>query len=323
MSQVSTTPNRDAPPAEAARPSVLTIDESPDVHRLLKARLRTEDLDILSAGSGREGLAVARNRAPSIILLELDMSGTDGFEVLRQLKEDKTAIDIPVIILSGRQSSQDKVTAFDLGAVDYITKPFDLTELRARLRSALRVQQLVQMLAQKAQIDGLTGLWNRACFDRRWAEEVSRVERHARSLSVAIIDIDHFKSVNDTFGHPAGDAVIQGLAKILARECRTTDVACRYGGEEFALIMPDTAPQDAVTVCERIRRALEDTSWSRHPERRITASFGVAGCAGSGAASPSAWLEAADKNLYASKKGGRNRITIGDVGTPALVRAAG
>ncbi len=323
MSNQPTTPSPAATTADSARPSVLVIDDSPDVHRLLRARLRTEDLEIVSAASGPEGLATAKAKAPSIILLDLDMPGTDGFEVLRQLKEDKTVIDIPVIILSGLQSSQDKVTAFDLGAVDYITKPFDLTELRVRVRSALRVQQLVQMLAQKAQIDGLTGLWNRAHFDRRWAEEVSRVERHGRPLSVAVIDIDHFKSVNDTFGHPAGDAVIQGLSRILQRECRASDVACRYGGEEFALIMPDTAPQDSSSLCERVRRALEETSWSRHPERRITASFGVAGSTGNGVVAAQAWLEAADKNLYASKKAGRNRVTIADIGPATLVRAAG
>ncbi len=325
MSELSTTPPHtpDEPLAESARPSVLVIDDSPDVHRLLKARLRNEELDILSAASGTDGLVAARDKTPSIILLDLDMPGMDGFEVLRQLKEDKTAIGIPVIILSGLQSSQDKVTAFDLGAVDYITKPFDLTELRVRVRSALRIQQLVQMLAQKAQIDGLTGLWNRAFFDRRWAEEVSRVARHSRPLSVAIIDIDHFKSVNDTFGHPAGDAVIQGLAKILQRESRASDVACRYGGEEFALVMPDTAPQDGAIVCERIRKALEDTAWSRHPERRITASFGLSGTTGQAVITPEAWLESADKGLYTSKKGGRNRVTITDVGPPSLVRAAG
>jgi len=317
------TPTTDAPQPEAVRQSVLVIDDSPDVHRLLKARLRNEELDILGANSGAEGLGAAGEKAPSIILLDLNMPGMDGFEVLRKLKEDKKFANTPVIILSGLQSSQDKVTAFDLGAVDYITKPFDLTELRVRMRSALRVQQLVQMLEQRAQIDGLTGLGNRAFFDRRWSEEVSRATRHSHPLSVTIIDIDHFKSVNDTFGHPAGDAVIQGLARLLRRECRTSDVACRYGGEEFVLIMPDTAPQDAMTVCERIRKALEETSWARHPDRRITASFGLVGTAGTGALTADAWLEAADKNLYASKKGGRNRVTSTELGTPALVRAAG
>jgi diguanylate cyclase (GGDEF)-like protein len=207
--------------------------------------------------------------------------------------------------------------------VDYITKPFDLTELRVRVRSALRIQQLVQMLAQRAQIDGLTGLWNRAYFDRRWAEEVARAERHTRPLTVALVDLDHFKSVNDTFGHPAGDMVIQGLARILQRESRASDIACRYGGEEFVLIMPDTAPADGHHVCERVRRCLEDMNWPRHPERRITASFGLAGTDGRGDVSAESWLEAADRTLYASKKSGRNRVTIADLSGPALAPQTG
>lgn len=311
------------PSPDGARPSVLVIDDSQDVHRLLRARLRSEELDIISASAGSEGLSAARERCPAIILLDLDMPGMDGFEVLRSLKEDTATSQIPVIVLSGLQSSQDKVTAFDLGAVDYITKPFDLTELRVRVRSALRLQQLVQMLAQRAQIDGLTGLWNRAFFDRRWAEEVSRSLRHARPLSVAMIDLDHFKSVNDSYGHPAGDAVIVGLARVLQREIRASDIACRYGGEEFALIMPDAGPADARTLCERVRQSLEAVSWTRHPERKITASLGLAGMTGSSTLTLEAWIETADKNLYAAKRTGRNRVVCTDVSAAPPLRVAG
>jgi two-component system cell cycle response regulator len=311
----------DAP--DPARPTVLVIDDSQDVHRLLRARLRSEELDIISVPGGQEGLAAARERCPAIILLDLDMPVMDGFEVLRTLKDDSATNQIPVIVLSGLQSSQDKVTAFDLGAVDYITKPFDLTELRVRVRSALRLQQLVQMLAQRAQIDGLTGLWNRAFFDRRWGEEVSRALRHSRPLSVAMLDLDHFKSVNDTYGHPAGDAVIVALARVLQRESRASDIACRYGGEEFVLIMPDTGPADAATVCERIGQALEAISWARHPERKITASIGLAGMSGSTILSSQAWIETVDKNLYTAKRAGRNRVVTTDVTSTPALRAAG
>jgi diguanylate cyclase (GGDEF)-like protein len=165
------------------------------------------------------------------------------------------------------------------------------------------------MLAQRAQIDGLTGLWNRAYFDRRWNEEVSKATRHHRALSLAMIDIDHFKTINDAYGHPAGDAVLQGVARIFQREARTEDIACRYGGEEFGLIMPDTLPADAVNLCERIRIGLHTTVWSRHPERCITASIGVAGSLATRDLSAADWLELADRALYTAKQTGRN-ITI-------------
>lgn len=311
------------PTNDQTRPLVLVIDDSQDVHRLLRARLRTEELDIASASTGPEGLEAAKSMSPAIVLLDLDMPGMDGFEVLRSLKDDAVCNSIPVIVLSGLQSSQDKVTAFDLGAVDYITKPFDLTELRVRVRAALRLQQLVQMLAQRAQIDGLTGLWNRAFFDRRWSEEVARSVRHGRPLSVAMLDIDHFKSINDTYGHPAGDSVLQGVAKLLQRECRASDIACRYGGEEFALIMPDTTPTDSRNVCDRIRATLEGVSWPKHPERRITVSIGIAGTVGASTMTFENWIEAADKNLYTAKRSGRNRVVGSDVTDPSPLRAAG
>ncbi len=290
------------------KPQVLVIDDSMDVHRLLRARLRTEEIEFREATDGAAGVKLAEEHLPTVILLDLDMPGMDGFEVLRVLKENPRTLQIPVIVLSGLQSSQDKVTAFDLGAVDYVTKPFDLTELRVRVRAAVKMQRLIRMLAQKAQIDGLTGLWNRVFFNTRLAEEMGRLSRRVGSLSLAVVDIDHFKSVNDTYGHPAGDAVIQGLAKLLVKECRHTDSVCRYGGEEFGIIMPDTAAADARNVADRIRAAFEQLSWPRHPERKTTVSIGVAAVAGSGALSPEALLEIADKNLYSAKHAGRNRV---------------
>jgi diguanylate cyclase (GGDEF)-like protein len=294
----------------SANPTVLVIDDSTDVHRLLKARLRNEDLELMLASTGGEGLRMAVERRPTLILLDLDMPGMDGFEVLRALKEREETQDIPVIVLSGLQGSQDKVTAFDLGAVDYITKPFDLTELRVRVRSALKMHRLVRLLAERAQVDGLTGLWNRAHFDKRWADEVAGASRHGRALTLAMFDADHFKSVNDTFGHPAGDVVLQGIARIILGNCRQTDIACRYGGEEFALIMPDTAPEDGLAVCERIREAVAAAVWARHPDRCVTVSAGLAGSAEPGNIPAPEWIDAADRGLYEAKKMARNRVVL-------------
>jgi diguanylate cyclase (GGDEF)-like protein len=235
------------------------------------------------------------------------MPGMDGFETLRELKEEPVTRNIPVIILSGQDTTQDKVTAFDLGAVDFVPKPFELTELRARIRSSLRISYLLRMLEQKAQIDGLSGLYNRSYFDSRWTEEYERCMRQANGLSLAVIDIDHFKSVNDTFGHPAGDAVISGISNIIQDHIRKCDIACRYGGEEFALILPDTDPMQAKLLCERIRSECESMVWSRHPDRKITVSIGIAGCSDGPTVQPLKWFEQADANLYQAKNSGRNK----------------
>ncbi|QOJ01482.1 MAG: diguanylate cyclase [Phycisphaeraceae bacterium] len=314
--------NADPIHTDDSKPQVLVIDDSPDVHRLLAARLKREELELVDASTGDEGLSMAKARPPALVLLDLDMPGTDGFQVLRQLKDDAATHPVPVIVLSGLASMQDKITAFELGAVDYITKPFEFSELRVRIRSALRVHRLLQLLATRAQLDGLTGLWNRAHFDQRLAEEVSKAARHNRPLSVAIADCDHFKSVNDTFGHPAGDAVLQGVAKVLRRESRTSDVVCRYGGEEFVVLMPETAPQDAAAVCDRIRLAVEGIAWPRHPEHRVTISFGVAGTETGKSASPEAFIESADRNLYMSKRTGRNKVTSSTIDHPRPAAAA-
>ncbi len=295
-------------------PIVLVIDDCEDVHRLLTARLRNEAMELVCEISGEVGLERIHQLQPSLVVLDLEMPGMDGFEVLRRMKDDISTSDIPVVVLSGMQSPNDKVTAFDLGAVDYITKPFDLMELRVRLRAALKMRHLIQMLAQRAQIDGLTGLWNRAHFDERWSEEVKRAERSGSPLSLAVFDLDHFKQVNDTYGHPAGDAVLQGVARLLQQVARQADVACRYGGEEFVVIMPDTPPEQALNLCERVRVALSDTDWPGKPSREVTISAGVAGSNGPTSTGRDEWIEIADKNLYRAKSQGRNRACMTHVG---------
>ncbi len=291
-------------------PQVLLIDDSQFVHRLLDARLRSESISLIGEYDGKSGLERARESNPSLILLDLDMPVMDGYETLRGLKDEPKTRDIPVIVLSGLNSSQDKVTAFDLGAIDFVTKPFELTELRARVRSSLKMSALLQMLAQKAQIDGLSGLFNRTYFDDRLKEEYDRAMRHGHPLSIAMIDLDHFKSINDTFGHPAGDSVISGVAQIIQHESRSIDIACRYGGEEFVLIMPETTPVNAYNLCHRIRERCESTKWAQHPNRAVTLSVGVAGTDNGLEIvnTPSALVELVDQNLYKAKKSGRNRV---------------
>lgn len=307
-------------------PVVLLIDDSQFVHRLLDARLRSESISLLGEADGKAGLERAIKEKPALILLDLDMPVMDGFQTLRALKDDPATREIPVIVLSGLNSSQDKVAAFDLGAVDFVTKPFELTELRARVRSSLQMSALLQMLAQKAQIDGLSGLYNRSYFDDRLKEEYDRAVRHGQAMSIGIIDLDHFKQINDTYGHPAGDMVISGVAQFILHEIRSIDIACRYGGEEFVLIMPETSPEQAFKLCQRIRLRCESHMWARHPSRKVTLSVGVTGVdSGSEIKSlPTAWVEQADKNLYHAKQSGRNTVVATHPGgSPITVSKAG
>jgi diguanylate cyclase (GGDEF)-like protein len=203
---------------------------------------------------------------------------------------------------------EDRVRALDLGAIDFVEKPFEVVELKARVRSALRVQHLVKMLAQRAQVDGLTGLWNRTYFDRRLLQECSEAQRHGRSVSLVMCDVDGFKRLNDERGHPFGDMVLERLSRIL-QGGRGSDVACRYGGEEFGIILPHTAGMEALEVAERYRRSFEVETWHGAPGKVITASFGVAEMAAAGRPMSVADLvAAADAALYRAKLNGRNRV---------------
>ncbi len=294
------------------QPTVLLIDPAPGVHRMLAMRLHDDDTALVGAMTGEEGLEIARSHQPSAILLELTLPGQDGFSILRELKSDPATMHAPVIFLTTSEHSEDKVRAFELGATDYVCKPFNMSELLARIASALRTRRLMYMLEQRAQIDGLTGLWNRAYFNEKLAAELSHMQRTGESLALALCDLDDFKNINDTYGHPFGDTVIRSFSDLLAHTLRSYDVACRYGGEEFALILPSSTISEAIIACERMRKTFETHLWPGHPELKITASFGVADCGLSSMTNPASWIEAADISLYSAKEAGRNRVHIFD-----------
>lgn len=290
---------------------VLVIDDSPDIHHIVGARLKSERVSLLHAHDAEEGAALAAENLPDLILLDLDMPDTDGMTLCAQLKADHRIADIPVIFLTGNMNVATKVKAFDMGAVDYVTKPFDAIELKARVRAALRTKRYHDLLTSKAQIDALTGLWNRGYLSDRLSSEVSVMAREASPVSVIMVDIDHFKSINDTHGHSFGDMVIQQVGESFVRSCRESDVVCRYGGEEFALILRNTSGASALALAERLCTdvaALEFSS-GRQPVP-VTASFGVATSDqfdDLAEVTAEALLDAADKALYSAKSQGRNR----------------
>ena len=294
------------PPAPFAK--MLVLDGSEFIHRLLKVRLQYEKIDIHSARTFQSGLEMARTIDPDVILMDIDLGdggSMDGFEALSELKSDAITRDIPVIFISGSTETMDRVRALELGAMDFVCKPFEVVELKARVRSALRVRSMVRMLSQKARIDGLTGLWNRSYFDARMADEVGSSGRHGRPLSLVMCDIDHFKEINDRHGHPFGDQVLERFAQMLGSG-RTSDISCRYGGEEFAMILPDTDRKQALNAAERVRSEIERETWPGHPGLVVTASFGVVQYHVD--LDPTLMVELADQALYIAKEQGRNRV---------------
>ncbi|MCY2930672.1 MAG: diguanylate cyclase [Planctomycetota bacterium] len=294
----------------------LIIDDSPDALAVAKARLAKENLDIVCAAGGQEGLATARRERPDLILLDLDMPDMSGFDVCRALKADAALCMIPVIFLTGSGSTADKVKGLDLGAVDYVTKPFDAVELKARVRAALRTKHLQDLLAKYAQVDPLTELWNRRALEERLRQEWARLQRYGGALALLMADLDHFKAVNDTYGHPAGDQVLRDTAAILVSQCRESDLPARYGGEEFVVVLPTHCAQDAAALAERCRRKIETARvQASGAEIHVTASFGVADSIG--LSTPEDLIRAADEALYLAKSDGRNCVRPASAPVPA------
>ena len=292
---------------------ILAIDDSQDIHTLLAARLKPEGIDLYQALDAEEGMRKAIELQPDLILLDLDLPETSGFEVCARLKADPRTSALQIIFLTGTTEVTSKVRGFDLGAIDYVTKPFNASELRARVRAALRTKRFQDLLSERAQIDGLTGAFNRAYFDRRLAEEVARTRRYGSAFTLIMTDLDHFKQINDRCGHPGGDRALQAFAEAMLSSVRTTDAVCRYGGDEFALLLPETRAEAARVLTERVKSALELVDIAPRGEiLRVTASWGLAEApfAAPAPLTCESILERADAALYAAKHAGRNCAKI-------------
>lgn len=285
---------------------ILVIDDSAVIHTLLRGRFEKDQFAVHSAFDGETGLATARSLRPRLILLDVEMPDQDGFATCDRLKADPQTRDIPIIFLTGSATTDDKIRGLELGAVDYITKPFDPSELMARVRSALRSHEQVAQLARQAQIDGLTGLWNRSYLDARLGTEVLAARQSGQPLCCIMADLDDFKAINDRFGHACGDEVLRQVAKILSAAASPQDSVCRFGGEEFTLLLPDTPVWAAQRLAETLRREIERHSFEFGGTLlRVTCSFGVSALPDY---SPPSVVELADGALYDAKHSGRNRV---------------
>jgi diguanylate cyclase (GGDEF)-like protein len=291
---------------------ILIVDDEDDTGALLRHWYRNRPVEIIEAKDGEEGIRRAVSENPDIILMDFMMPGTDGFEASRRLKADPVTAGTPLILLSARREPATKREGFDAGIDQYVEKPFDVGEMDARIRSMIEKSKTYRKLEVEATVDEKTGLANYRVFYKKLREEWERSERYKQALSVVMLDLDNFKRVNDTVGHPAGDRVLREFAVLVSGGARGTDLAARYGGEEFAMILPHTDRERAQRVAERIRAAVADFTFlePEHP-LRVTVSAGAATFApGYPMASAEQLVAAADRALYAAKKAGKNRVIV-------------
>lgn len=285
---------------------VLLIDDAPTMHMTVETLLESEGLEFHSALTGESGLAMASMLKPDVILLDVEMPELDGFEVCRRLKQDTEIQSIPVIFLTAHDSTEQKVKGLDLGATDYVVKPCDAAELLARVRVSLRMKYLMDLLATTARVDGLTGMWNRTYLDQWLAGEIASMKRHGGRLGCIMVDVDCFKSINDTYGHRVGDHVLRSIAHCLKNGTRVEDIVCRYGGEEFTILTPAVEGVGVSMLAERLRSAIAATVFTVGTlNLHVTCSFGVSDCT---QGSVLTLIDRADKALYAAKDAGRNRV---------------
>ena len=302
---------------------ILVVDDHEDNIEVLRVRLESWGYGTDACYNGHDALAYVEKTPPDLILLDVMMPEISGIEVARRIKGNKALPFIPIIMQTALDSTEDKVEGLEAGADDYITKPIDFAELKARLRSMLRIKRLQEALEERekellevnerlrfmSQTDALTGLDNRRHLNERIDEMFQHAQRLSEPFSLVMCDLDKFKSVNDTYGHQAGDEVLKQLAKMLKDEAREIDRVGRYGGEEFMLLLPGTVLDAAVTFAERVRKRIETHTFTFDGGTlQRTASFGVSGWPHPSIDASDALVRTADDALYVAKETGRNRV---------------
>ena len=301
---------------------ILVVDDSLLNHAVLRRILTSEaaigvenektPYTIETANNGLEGLEKARSEKPDLILLDIIMPGMSGFEVLTQLKESQETKQIPVIIITGLEDAENEEKGLMLGAVDYITKPFKDTIVLARIKNHRLIVEQMRLIEHQSLFDPLTNIMNRRSFDFHVDEVWANAIRHRDPLAVVMIDIDHFKNFNDTYGHQLGDAVLQVTAGAISETLkRGSDLVFRWGGEEFIVLLPGTDIEGAVQVAERIRESIglaEIPSVGDKKVPRVTASLGAATIIPDIDNSIEDLIKHADQAMYTAKETGRNRV---------------
>lgn len=293
--------------------TVMIADDSFVVRCVVQDGLEAEGYQVVQAEDGTAALEQCRLSPPDVILLDIIMPGLDGYQVLAELKADPELSHIPVVFLTGQTDMADVVAGLRAGAHDYLKKPFAPEELLARVGVAIHVKQLQDQLRERnaaldhvSRTDALTGLYNRRHLDEELTIRHAHARRHEEPLSLLLLDIDFFKHVNDTYGHLVGDVVLRGFADRLRTQLRTDDIAGRWGGEEFLVILPHTDLAGALELAERVRATIAVTPFTADKaEIAVTVS---GGCCGGPGESMEELLRRVDTGLYQAKASGRNQM---------------
>ncbi len=312
------------PPGGAAR--ILVVDDHEDNVELLRARLEARGYRVEAASDGQQALDRVFADPPDLVLLDWMMPRVTGLEVARRIKGHAGLPFVPVIMQTALDSTEQMVEGLDAGADDYIAKPINFAELEARVKALLRIKALQEELARAndelrrmSQTDGLTGVDNRRHIEERLTEAFEHAARLNEPLAVVMSDVDHFKSVNDSYGHQAGDAVLRQVAEVLRDTAREIDRVGRYGGEEFLVLLPGANLEDARRYAERARAAVEAREFAYDGGAvRRTLSAGVAAWPHPDVRHQEALVKLADEALYAAKEAGRNRVVAHGVAGAAL-----
>jgi diguanylate cyclase (GGDEF)-like protein len=296
-----------------AETTILLIDDDEAIHGEVDPILEHVVDRILHTRRPDQGIRMAVRHRPDVILLDINMPGMDGLKVCRHFKESEELRDTPVLFLTVDHSVRQIAKALDVGGVDYIMKPCNDVELRARVRVALRTKQMFDMLKEQARVDALTGLKNRAALDDAVSAAVAAYDRLGEPMSLLMLDLDNFKHVNDEHGHGVGDQLLQRVGAVISATHRPYDVACRFGGDEFAVVYPRSELHQAQRGAERILSAIGEIVVMAGAHRiRPTASGGLVSIEEMPPEAESAdLLKAADAALYRAKCAGRDRLVVG------------
>lgn len=288
---------------------ILVIDDSQPNLILLRAHLNSMGLVALLANNALEGISIALEQKPDVILLDVMMPNIDGFETCRRLKADVRTSSIPIIFVSAKDQAEDKISGLKLGAIDYVAKPFNKGELQARIGIVLQMMELQERLLLLANTDELTGLANRRHFFQLLDRELLQAKIRGGYVAVMMFDVDHFKNINDTYGHLAGDKILQQVGKILSENIYPMDMAARYGGEEFVVLMPGMPIEIAVQRAQKLISIIDKSNWEANGMSiSVTCSAGVAAFDGADNTDPYELIRKADDALYAAKNRGRNCV---------------
>jgi len=293
------------------QPLVLIVDDVAKNLQLLGNILKKENYRIAAASNGKQAVAIAINTSPDLILLDVMMPEMDGFEACSKLKNIPQTKDIPIIFLTAKVETEDIIKGFKVGAVDYVTKPFNSYELLARVKTHLELKISKDLLEEKNKLlemlsvtDGLTGLYNHRYIVDALSQRITEARRYRQPLSVVMLDIDYFKKINDKYGHVFGDEVLIKISSVIEETIRKVDIAGRYGGEEFLIVIPGTDFSGAYKIAERIRESIEKIKWD-NDGLKVTISGGI--CKFKDEDSEKL-ITKADRLLYKAKESGRDRI---------------